>query len=344
MNKNILEFFSKPDGQKITTKKEWEENRDFFKNQIIDLLYGGLPPAPERLEIEELCHAVLKLWPDTPLLHSCKLHCERGQKSFGFGVRLYTPQGDGPFPVLILGDGCWGYGSEEVVKEFLNLGIAVLQFNRTEMAKDTGSAGAPVPGWRERVGGLYDLYPGLKFGALSAWAWGYHRCVDFLFDLPYIDSSKIAVSGHSRGGKAVLLAAAADKRITLINDNASGAGGSALSSFVPKGGETLHVVLGNFPNWFASDFSLPETGVEALAFDQHHLLASLAPRPVLLTYADEDFWSNPPGMIRNVEITTGVYELYGKRENLHYHIRKGGHSHTPNDFQVLRKFIRAHWQ
>lgn len=92
-----------------------------------------------------------------------------------------------------------------------------------------------------------------------------------------------------------MLAAATDARIALVNDNASGTGGSGLSKVIADGGEPLNLLFHNFPNGFAAD-----AGVDALPYDQHHLLASLAPRPVLLTYARDDIWSKPPGMVRKV--------------------------------------------
>src|SRR5262249_35147873 len=43
-------------------------------------------------------------------------------------------------------------------------------------------------------------------GTLAAWAWGFHRCVDYLVTDSAIDPQRIASLGHSRNGKAALLA------------------------------------------------------------------------------------------------------------------------------------------
>jgi hypothetical protein len=75
----------------------------------------------------------------------------------------------------------------------------MVMFNRTEFAVDLGRADGTVN--YKRGGGLNDTYPSLEFGALAAWAWGYHRCVDLLSKLSYLDANRIAVSGHSSAVK-----------------------------------------------------------------------------------------------------------------------------------------------
>src|SRR5262249_54062880 len=66
-------------------------------------------------------------------------------------------------------------------------------------------------------------------GTIAAWAWGFERCVDYLVQDPDVDSEKIAALGHSRNGKAALLAAAFDERIAIAFPHQAGCGGSAPS-------------------------------------------------------------------------------------------------------------------
>src|SRR5262249_31195305 len=44
-------------------------------------------------------------------------------------------------------------------------------------------------------------------GTIAAWAWGFHRCVDYLVTDKDVDARQICAVGHSRNGKAALLAA-----------------------------------------------------------------------------------------------------------------------------------------
>lgn len=52
-------------------------------------------------------------------------------------------------------------------------GYLVAIFNRLNFALDNYEEA-------DYTGGVYDIYPGMRFGAIAAWAWGYHRCVDVL--------------------------------------------------------------------------------------------------------------------------------------------------------------------
>lgn len=337
----IPDPFAMPRGRRIGGPAEWPGLAASWRKQILQMEYGGLPPAPEALEFETLSHSVAKVWPEEPMVWSYRLHVHGGTKPFTFTVQVLFPNDrEGPFPALVNGDGCWRYLADPIAQGFLGEGIALVQFNRTELAEDLGYAG--VPDKSKRSGGLYDLYPGCGFGAVAAWAWGYLRAVDLLQTLPFIDPSRIGISGHSRGGKTTLVAGAADPRISLVNDNASCAGGSALFRFVGDGGETIDI-LNQYPSWFGADLRQFLDREEEIPFDQHCLLATIAPRPLLVTYSLEDRWSNPEGMVQCVEAAREVYRFLGHEEHLAYHLRNGPHLHHPEDWRVLLDFMKWKW-
>ena len=81
-----------------------------------------------------------------------------------------------------------------------------------------------------------------------------------------------------------------------------------------------------------------------MPFDQHCLLATIAPRPLLLTYALDDRWSNPEGMVQSAWAAGEVYRFLDVPDNLAFHLRQGGHTHALEDWDVLLDFIAWKWQ
>lgn len=337
----LPDVFAKDNGERIARREQWPERVDAWRRRVVETEYGGLPPAPEAVRCETLCHSSVRRFAGEPSNWSYRIHCEGGERPFSFCARLMFPKSPSPVPVILNGDGCWWYLSDEVLQRALEAGFGVAIFNRTELAEDLGYSGAPDQ--LRRSGGLYDVYPGRTFGALAAWAWGYHRAVDWLRTLPFVDGDRIAVTGHSRGGKTTLLAGATDPRIAVVNDNASGAGGGAAFRYVGHGGETLNIV-NVFPSWFGPQLR-DYVGREAdLPFDQHALLAAIAPRPLLQTYALDDRWSNPEGLVQSHWAAKEVYRFLGAEDRLAFHLRPGTHAHAKEDWVLLVQFLQWQWR
>src|SRR5439155_23363292 len=120
---------------------------------------------------------------------------------------------------------------------------------------------------------------------------------------------RIAVVGHSRNGKAALVAAAFDERIALAIPLQAGCGGTSPSR--GKIGESVQRINTSFPHWFNGQFKKFNEQPDRLPFDQHCLIALCAPRPVLLPNAEEDLWANPGGQLELAKAAAPVYKLLG---------------------------------
>ena len=136
---------------------------------------------------------------------------------------------------------------------------------------------------------------------------------------------------------------------------AAGCGGTAPSR--GKVGESVKQINTGFPHWFNDEFTKFNEQVDRLPFDQHALVALVAPRPVLLTNAVQDTWANPAGQFEVLRAADKVYRFLeaggleatempetGKLidSKLGYYIRPGRHSMGRQDWQVFLDFADKH--
>jgi hypothetical protein len=175
--------------------------------------------------------------------------------------------------------------------------------------------------------------------AISLWAGALSRMVDGIEKhIPELDPKRLAVVGHSRLGKAALLAGARDTRFALTIPSQSGCGGAAPS----RGsiGETVERINTVFPHWFSDKFKKYNAHPETLPFDQHALLACIAPRALLLCNAVEDTWANPDGQVSALEAAKPVWSLLGADpvQKTGVFVRPGKHAMSETEWRAYLEF------
>ena len=307
------------DGRPVKTAADWAKRRAEVAAAILPVEYGRLPAKPAKVTVEtvSMCGSVRWLKAD---FRTMRVSADMDGKEVSFLLELWYPVNDEKdIPVLLVGDGCWRNLREEVVADAIGRGWMVAQFNRCEFAPDDASAGDST---------------------LLKWAWAYHRAIDALEQADE-RVGPIYVTGHSRGGKTVLLAAATDTRIAAVGDNCSGCGGAGSLRDVPEGAEDIASITRRFPYWFAPDWGSWAGREKELPFDQHFLEALIAPRKLFVRAGADDLWADPPGCRRILEAARPVWTLLGAESNAVYSVRSGGHRHDIADFKAFLDFAAA---
>ncbi len=155
------------------------------------------------------------------------------------------------------------------------------------------------------------------WGALRAWGWGASRLLDYLETDKTVDARRVALEGHSRYGKAALVAMADDPRFAVAFVSSSGAAGAKIHRRTY--GELLENVAGSGEyHWMAGNYvkyAGPLTPND-LPVDAHELVALCAPRPVFISAGavNGDGWVDAKGMFLAAAEAGPVYRLLGRKD------------------------------
>lgn len=357
-DENSVPEFEVPDpltlnnGKAVKNVRTWEKKRRpellaMFENEM----YGTVPgrPAGLRFEATVLDSAAfdglavrksVKIIIGDSTSFTALVHCpkaaERPSPVFA-GVNFYGNDS------TLVGTKAYQWPYETILKA--GFGVATVWRDEIELDK-----------WNKRGRGIRDAFSDeYSWGAVAAWAWALSRVMDYIETDPDLDETMVIAIGHSRLGKAALWAAAADPRFAMAVSNNSGCAGVAMSKRVF--GENLDAIQQKFPHWFCSNLLKYSCNEQALPFDQHELIALIAPRPVYVASADEDLWADPKGEWMSAYLAGCVYELYGVRGlvgdgtmppvgkpqvdgNIGYHIRSGRHAILPYDWEQYIDFAK----
>ena len=124
---------------------------------------------------------------------------------------------------------------------------------------------------------------------------------------PQVDPDRIYVFGYSMGGMVGLHAAALDPRIKGI---------VSIAGFTPMRTDTMDTGTGGIARFSHERGLIPRLGFfvgneSRIPYDYDELLASIAPRPVMIVAPQFDRDANPADVHAAVERARAVYELHG---------------------------------
>ena len=333
-------------GEEIATTAQWEARRNEIKNHLQDKIFGYFP---KDLAVE--FKSVLET--NLSSIEATYRHVEISFPSLNtdrkIHLGLFYPKniGDRKLPVFLSVNKC---GNHTIVKDeiipqnkglphhavycegktrgslqdsypvdqILEAGYIFATFDKSDM--DADNASLLDDGIKSLIQTHSD--PNRSWGTIAAWAFGLTKAVDWLHQDSHVDTNKIAVTGHSRRGKAALLAAAMDERIDMAIPHQSGLGGTARYRRAYLRESAKMMTQGHFvyqwmnephslQHFFSKEFANWSERIGRLPIDAHHVIGLIAPRPFMDVQGTHDFWAGPRSSRRMVELASKVYRLYG---------------------------------
>ena len=177
-----------------------------------------------------------------------------------------------------------------------------------------------------------------SWGTIGAWAWGFSRVMDWIETRPELDARRVAILGHSRGGKTALWAGVQDERFAMVISNGSGCGGAKLNDFDCEKSEHIGQIIYNFPNWFCQRYYRWAGCDREITHDSDDLLRLIAPRICYVASGSEDQWAGPPAEKEAWTRAHDIWEAYGCPEKMGYHCHEGPHKLRPDDWAHFMDF------
>ena len=306
---SIPEFpdpFLSESGARITSRADWRCRRAEIAAHIQKWELGTKPP-PSASEVSATFSG-----------NRLTVNVTVGGQSITLSTTITLPSGgSAPYPAVIrmAGSGVPITGP-----------VASMTFSDGQLASQFPTRGQ---------GPFWDLFPDDTAGAYAGWAWGVSHIIDGLeltADQNQIDTKRLAVTGCSYAGKMALWAGAFDERIALTIPQESGGGGEASWRFMANQPETENLEEAQGTGWYSEnleDFGNPDAS--KLPFDQHSLVAMVAPRAILAIHNTGIARLGSQAGGASMKAAAEVYEALGVPERLGFsQAVAAGHCQFPN--------------
>jgi oligosaccharide reducing-end xylanase len=340
------------DGEKVADTNTWKQKR---RPEILRLfatnVYGRTMVGRPKEMTWEVTSPATNTMDGTAISKTVTIYFAAKKDGPKMDLHITLPaNAKKPAPVFMLAGG-FGRPSQEIYTRgygTVSVRIDQVQADRANQYTNSIRAFFAAPGQTE---------PGAdEWGAIGAWAWAMSRAMDYLETDPAIDAKKVCLNGVSRYGKVVMWAGAQDERFAIVFSGEAGCAGQTIVR--RQFGETIKSITGFAPYWFASNFKNYADRVNDLPVDWHMLIALMAPRPVYLATAEQDYWGDPRGSFLAAKAAGPVYQFFGETglgvddwppvetpvgDFIGYHNRKGTHGQNEYDWEQFLNFADRHF-
>jgi len=351
-------------GEKVKSKEIWTKSR---RGEILELfrqnVYGRIPEANYTKSFS-VVNIDSNAMDGAATLKQIDIIIGSGGDSLVIHLSIFVPNEiKKPVPVFLLINNRDPENIDPTRKtksefwpaeDVISRGYAIAAFNNADVDPDNYDQ------FKDGIHGLLDHgeRDSESWGTIAAWAWGASRCMDYFETDKEIDRERVAVVGHSRGGKTALWAGAEDERFSMVISNESGCGGAALAR--RRYGETVARINSAFPHWFCSNYEKYADNEDNMPVDMHMLLALIAPRSLYVACADDDLWGDPKGSYMALYHSMPVFRLLKTGSDMPesmpplntqiisgktgFHIRDGGHNMLLKDWNWFMDFADNEWE
>ncbi|MBR0066866.1 MAG: hypothetical protein IJQ00_04660 [Kiritimatiellae bacterium] len=368
--KNVPALMKTFGGADVKTREDWEKVRApellaCFETEE----YGRRPAAAgERGRVTFETYREAEAFGGKAICKYVRVKYDGPNGKHAFPVTAYIPKADRPAPAFVYiaidfhtkydADGAVTTSEYWPVEQLIDRGYATAAFPVIKVAADKPNAGFSQ-GVFPAVQPESERGPD-SWATISAWAWGASRVLDWMETEPLIDAKHVGAVGHSRGGKTALWTGVTDTRFAMACSNESGCGGAKLNHIALPRSESIDMISGpkRFHFWFCRNFRKYAGKEMEMDFDQHQMIALIAPRLVCIGSATDDHWCGQLGEWWAAKLASPAWELYGKKGLVgdrwpdpekpqqegcvSYHLRTGKHFLTPYDWDRYMDFAERH--
>lgn len=308
-------LLQRTDGQKITTKAAWEQQRRLLQAAWLEKL--GAPPAkPEKLDIQTEARTVepdhIRLLVDFLSEDDDRIHAylllpkdlPAGAKRPAVVVFHPTTKDTLREPVGLGSRKEMALALQLVRRGYITLSPECFILKGGDARLQAKELARRRPSWTGLGKMTYDA----------------SRCVDYLETVPQVDHSRIGCIGHSLGAKEVLYAMAFEFRYKVGVFN--------------EGGIGLRM-----SNWTDPWYLTEAMKQHIPAMENHQVMALIAPRPFLVLGGNSADGDASWAFVTEVR---SVYRLLGASDRIGLYNHRAGHSFPEQARQLAYEWL-DHW-